>query len=434
MSVVITCKLSEAIGVQVRKIRMEATDMFTRGGPNQPDMRGQSMVAKHADKLQKEKEAQALEKLLLLLPRLSPVTHAIALEECEWDAEKALSMLRSFQSEKSVELQEIHKRREQRLLEIAQENDKENSLSASEVSRSMSKSDTSSTSRSTSSESSRDSERSEYESDLDSRERDNGKRDRKEKSRRKRSRSRDRYHRRRRSRRSRSPSHRRQKPEKKRSSHRHERRKRKDGESDEDKIRKHHRKESRDKEKKRRRKSSSNATEKKGKTSKSHSVQEYGKYGIIRETDMYSKNSEFTLWALEVKNVDVDVLPLYEEKELFRTYMEDYNTATLPHRKYYDIAAYEKEKAAKVGKMDDRSLGPRFIDDEAERRKELIMERQKEQQERLRAAYEELKTTDKAEAMRQQDMLRAKMSLAYRTGDQQEAQRLAEKLKPDEQK
>ena len=25
--------------------------------------------------------------------------------------------------------------------------------------------------------------------------------------------------------------------------------------------------------------------------------------------------------------------------------MEDYNTGTLPHRKYYDLAAYEKKKA-----------------------------------------------------------------------------------------
>ena len=27
---------------------------------------------------------------------------------------------------------------------------------------------------------------------------------------------------------------------------------------------------------------------------------EYGKYGLIRETDMYSKRPEFQLWAMEV--------------------------------------------------------------------------------------------------------------------------------------
>ena len=54
--------------------------------------------------------------------------------------------------------------------------------------------------------------------------------------------------------------------------------------------------------------------------------------------------------------------------------------------------------------------------------------------ERLKAAYVELKTGDKAEDMRQQELMRAKMSLAYRTGDAREAHRLAERLKPDEPK
>ncbi len=30
--------------------------------------------------------------------------------------------------------------------------------------------------------------------------------------------------------------------------------------------------------------------------------------------------------------------------------MEDFNTGTLPHRKYYNVDAYEAEKAAKAAK------------------------------------------------------------------------------------
>ncbi len=59
-----------------------------------------------------------------------------------------------------------------------------------------------------------------------------------------------------------------------------------------------------------------------------------------------------------------------------------------------------------------------MFNDEAEvaaarKREELIA-----QQERLREAYNELKYTapDKVEAMRDQEMTRMKMSLAYRTG------------------
>jgi hypothetical protein len=50
----------------------------------------------------------------------------------------------------------------------------------------------------------------------------------------------------------------------------------------------------------------------------------------------------------------------------------------------------------------------------------------------LQAYYKELHTTAKAEDMREQELMRAKMSLAYRTGDHREAARLAERLKPDE--
>ncbi len=31
-----------------------------------------------------------------------------------------------------------------------------------------------------------------------------------------------------------------------------------------------------------------------------------------------------------------------------RTFIEDYNTGTLPHKKYYDLAAYEEKKALKA--------------------------------------------------------------------------------------
>jgi hypothetical protein len=136
-----------------------------------------------------------------------------------------------------------------------------------------------------------------------------------------------------------------------------------------------------------------------------------------------------------VKGADLESISRFEEKEFFRTFMEDYNTATLPHRKYYDLEAYERQRAAKTGGASLDLGGERVMfDDEAERRREMAEERQRQQTERLKAAYEELQTTDKASAMREQEMLRAKMALAYRTGNQREAQRLAERLRPDDQK
>lgn len=44
------------------------------------------------------------------------------------------------------------------------------------------------------------------------------------------------------------------------------------------------------------------------------------------QTDAGAKHAEFILWALDVKKVDVETMGRLEEKELFKDYMEDYNT------------------------------------------------------------------------------------------------------------
>lgn len=61
---------------------------------------------------------------------------------------------------------------------------------------------------------------------------------------------------------------------------------------------------------------------------------QFGKYGILRESDMFRKQPEFDAWMREVKGLSADAsLPKGEIMEHFRTFMEDYNTVTLPHEK-----------------------------------------------------------------------------------------------------
>lgn len=77
-----------------------------------------------------------------------------------------------------------------------------------------------------------------------------------------------------------------------------------------------------------------------------------------------------------------------------------------------------------------------LFNDEEERRREIAVLRATDQEDRLRQAYNELKYTapDKAADMREQDMLRMQMQMAYRTGDHDTANKLNERLKPDDQK
>ena len=71
-----------------------------------------------------------------------------------------------------------------------------------------------------------------------------------------------------------------------------------------------------------------------------------------------SKYSEFALWASEVMKMDIELLPKIEEKELFRTFCEDHNTATLPHQKYYSLQDYERKKSEGASKRGLSEVSP----------------------------------------------------------------------------
>lgn len=80
----------------------------------------------------------------------------------------------------------------------------------------------------------------------------------------------------------------------------------------------------------------------------------YGKYGILKECDYHVKRNCFETWLREVKKIEVNELNRQSDiMGYFRDYMEDYNTATLPHTKYYDIEKYEKKKYGLRKEKDD---------------------------------------------------------------------------------
>ena len=73
--------------------------LFTRGAMDAPDLRGDSMVTKHLEKLQQEKEKQGFAKMQTLHPSIGPTVCAIALEETEWEVEAAHELLSRFEEE-----------------------------------------------------------------------------------------------------------------------------------------------------------------------------------------------------------------------------------------------------------------------------------------------------------------------------------------------
>lgn len=61
---------------------------------------------------------------------------------------------------------------------------------------------------------------------------------------------------------------------------------------------------------------------------------------------MFTKDQEFRAWMVEEKMLNPETVPQVKMKELFKVYMEDYNTATLPHEKYYALEKYEARMEA----------------------------------------------------------------------------------------
>ncbi|GMH39198.1 hypothetical protein BSKO_07096 [Bryopsis sp. KO-2023] len=368
------------------EVAMETT-VYTRGRPGDEDNRGSSMVQKHLEKLQLEKEDAAMSKLHGLMPQLGSIVRDLALKETEWCVEKAALLLRRFQVANASKLSQLHKKRKRIL----------NAL-ANRAKKSRMGSDSSSDENGEASESSLSSQAA---SDFSDPEKDRA--------------------------RHKSPT-REKKQKRVRSGGKHLSA-RKDRSKDK---RRRSSKKSRDVERPR--------SEKKRKQRKEEAPAsyQYGKYGVIRESDWSHKRSEFVCWASDVKGIDVETMPRAEEKDLFREYVEDFNTGTLPHRKYYDLEMYErqvlektvKKKRVKMSRERERVT----FNDEEERRRELQTERAKQQEDRVREAYEEMRRGEKAEDMREQELLRLQMSLAYKTGDTRTVEKLADRLRPDDGK
>lgn len=217
---------------------------------------------------------------------------------------------------------------------------------------------------------------------------------------------------------------------------RRRRRRRKEREEEErrrrrkDKEKRKRKEKEREKDKKKKKKKD----EKKDLGKKGAVTNSWGKYGIIREVDMWNKRPEFTAWLLEVKQVNLESLSNWEEKQMFKEFMEDHNTATFPSKKYYDLDTYHRrmmEKEQKNGLKNAGAVAVRTVfNDEEQRRLELLKERERRKEEEVTALKCAMQT-GMAQAMKQQSLLREEMMLQYKLGNFEAAAAIQKRLDPD---
>ncbi|XP_057539223.1 vicilin-like seed storage protein At2g18540 [Amaranthus tricolor] len=159
----------------------------------------------------------------------------------------------------------------------------------------------------------------------------------------------------------------------------------------------------------------------------------WGKYGVVREVDMWSKRPEFTAWLSEVKQVNLESLSNWEEKKMFKEYMEDYNTATFPSKKYYDLDAYHSRKVEKEMKKGFKKVvkSERTVfNDEEQRRQELMQAREKQKEQEVEALKCAMKS-GMAQAMKEQALLKEEMTYLFKIGNIEAATAIQKKLDPD---
>jgi hypothetical protein len=158
----------------------------------------------------------------------------------------------------------------------------------------------------------------------------------------------------------------------------------------------------------------------------------FGQYGIIKASDMHKKQRSFEVWLAEVKGIRDFNGPRWELQNYFADYMEDYNTATLPHIKYYDYDDWEmKEYKRKQQEGESAAAGKSSIrEDEARHLQEMKRRAEEKQREELQLVRQ-MMNPDKVADMKHKAQLQAELAHAFKTGDVEKQRRIQKKLEPE---
>jgi len=153
----------------------------------------------------------------------------------------------------------------------------------------------------------------------------------------------------------------------------------------------------------------------------------FGKYGIIKGSDYKKMQRSFEVWLAEIKGLDSS-LPKWEIQKYFSNFVEDFNTATLPHIKYYNYDKWEMEEYQRQKQEAEKcssSKSDMLKHEENIRRKAL--EKQQREWEMVRKGM----SVEKVDQMKRQARLKAELVNAYKTGDEEKRKKLQRRLEPE---
>jgi len=168
--------------------------------------------------------------------------------------------------------------------------------------------------------------------------------------------------------------------------------------------------------------------------------------------DFFNKQREFEAYMEEVKGMPGI---LSESKrdimQHFKSFIEDFNTATMPHDKYYnferwEMQEYQRKQAREMQKQQQEqeedviggsssSSSGRMLNDEEQHRREMRqIEEHAKQQQFLQLKAKMSSNSSVQEDMRRQAQLNTELQIAFKRGDKATVKRLERLLAPEEVK
>lgn len=161
----------------------------------------------------------------------------------------------------------------------------------------------------------------------------------------------------------------------------------------------------------------------------------FGTYGILKASDYHSTKVQrsFEAWMGEVKGIPSFTGAKWELTQYFAEFMEDFNTCTFPHEKYFDYDTWEQSEYDRA-KLQDQALKTgtnTMLADEAHHRDVMKKKQQLLKQQEMQLLQQTM-TLEKVQDMKHQQQLQSEMRHAYKVGDEETRKRLARKLEPTE--
>jgi hypothetical protein len=156
--------------------------------------------------------------------------------------------------------------------------------------------------------------------------------------------------------------------------------------------------------------------EKDDSSSSKQSQPSFGKYGILKREDFPRMQRALEVWLDEVKSIAASVLSRRDLQNYFDEFREDFNTATMPHKKFYNFDAWEQ---AEWNKQQASKHSNSKSDEQAHK----ALKRQEDASVKL--------DSQTIADMKHQSTLRTQMQVAFRTGDTETYERLRRRLHED---